>query len=97
MVTEETVVYALLTPGAEPERTVTNVKEVQARGATVVAIGQPERWRPLTEWGIAVDASATTSPLLSTLALQLIAYEIAAAAGRDIDQPRNLAKSVTVE
>ena len=97
LVTEETVVYALLTPGAEPERTVTNVKEVQARGATVVAIGQPERWRPLTEWGIAVDASATTGPLLSTLALQLIAYEIAAAAGRDIDQPRNLAKSVTVE
>ena len=97
LVTEETVVYALLTPGAEPERTITNVKEVQARGATVVAIGPPERWRPLTEWGVPLEASATTGPLLSTLALQLIAYDIAAAAGRDIDQPRNLAKSVTVE
>jgi glucosamine--fructose-6-phosphate aminotransferase (isomerizing) len=97
LVTDETVVYALLTPGADPERTVTNVKEVQARGATVVAIGPPAHWRTLTEWGVPVEGSATTAPLLSTLALQLIAYEIAAAAGRDIDQPRNLAKSVTVE
>ena len=97
LVTDETVVYAILTPGADPERTVTNVKEVQARGATVVALGPPDRWRSLTDWGVPVEGSATTAPLLSTLALQLIAYEIAAAAGRDIDQPRNLAKSVTVE
>jgi glucosamine--fructose-6-phosphate aminotransferase (isomerizing) len=97
VVTEETVVYALLVPGADPPRTVTNVKEVQARGATVVGIGPPDHWRSLTEWGVAVEAPETTAPLLSTLALQLIAYEIAAAAGRDIDQPRNLAKSVTVE
>ena len=58
---------------------------------------RPDRWRSLTEWGVAVEAPETTAPLLSKLALQLIAYEIAAAAGRDIDQPRNLAKSVTVE
>ncbi|MDR9411573.1 MAG: glutamine--fructose-6-phosphate transaminase (isomerizing) [Haloquadratum sp.] len=97
LVTDATVVYAMLMPGADPARTVTNVKEVQARGATVVAIGPADRWRSLTDWGVAVDAAETTAPLLSTLSLQLIAYEIAAAAGRDIDQPRNLAKSVTVE
>ncbi|MGC6514681.1 MAG: glutamine--fructose-6-phosphate aminotransferase, partial [Myxococcota bacterium] len=74
--------------------------EVKARGATVCAIhtaGDTEV-RDLVEYSIPIPRCAEwVSPLLTVLPLQLLAYHAGLALGRDIDKPRNLAKSVTVE
>jgi glucosamine--fructose-6-phosphate aminotransferase (isomerizing) len=82
------------------EKTVSNLMEVKARRAPVIAfVAEGER-----ELGKIADAVFTIpdthpliSPILFTIALQLLAYHIAALRGADVDQPRNLAKSVTVE
>jgi glucosamine--fructose-6-phosphate aminotransferase (isomerizing) len=82
------------------EKTVSNLMEVKARHAPVIAfVAEGER-----ELGKIVDAVFTIpdthpliSPILFTIPLQLLAYHIAVLRGADVDQPRNLAKSVTVE
>ena len=81
---------------------ISNVKEVKARGAEVLLLArEQERDRQLEEvadtvvYLPAVDAALT--PLLAVLPLQLLAYYAAVARGCDVDKPRNLAKSVTVE
>lgn len=82
------------------EKTVSNLMEVKARRAPVIAfVAEGER-----ELGKIADAVFTIpdthpliSPILFTIPLQLLAYHIAALRGTDVDQPRNLAKSVTVE
>ena len=77
-----------------------NVQEVKARGARVILIhteGDTEAAR-IAEIAIPVPrASSLVTPLLTVLPLQLFAYRAGLALGRDIDRPRNLAKSVTVE
>jgi glucosamine--fructose-6-phosphate aminotransferase (isomerizing) len=100
LVTESTPVYAVVTGDGERARgTTNNVKEVQAREAPVVAV---------TDGHAAVDRYADDvlrvphthprlAPLLANVQLQRVAYHHAAALGRAIDKPRNLAKSVTVE
>jgi glucosamine--fructose-6-phosphate aminotransferase (isomerizing) len=82
------------------EKAISNVKEVQARGAFVIAIhtAGDEEVRSLASISIPVPKIASyASPLLTVLPLQLIAYHAGLALGRDVDKPRNLAKSVTVE
>ncbi|MDH5669009.1 MAG: glutamine--fructose-6-phosphate transaminase (isomerizing) [Nitrospira sp.] len=82
------------------EKTVSNLMEVKARRAPVIAfVAEGER-----ELGKTADAVFTVpavhpllSPILFTIPLQLLAYHIAVMRGADVDQPRNLAKSVTVE
>ena len=82
------------------EKTVSNLMEVKARHAPVIAfVAEGER-----ELGKIADAVFTVpdthpliSPILFTIPLQLLAYHIAVLRGADVDQPRNLAKSVTVE
>ncbi|WHZ15524.1 MAG: Glutamine--fructose-6-phosphate aminotransferase [isomerizing] [Nitrospira sp.] len=82
------------------EKTVSNLMEVKARRAPVIAfVAEGER-----ELGKTADAVFTIpdvhpllSPILFTIPLQLLAYHIAVLRGEDVDQPRNLAKSVTVE
>ena len=82
------------------EKTVSNLMEVKARRAPVIAfVAEGER-----ELGKIADAVFTIpdvhpllSPILFTIPLQLLAYHIAVLRGEDVDQPRNLAKSVTVE
>ena len=82
------------------EKTVSNLMEVKARNAPVIAfVSEGER-----DLGKVADAVFTVpnvpallSPILFTVALQLLAYHIAVLRGTDVDQPRNLAKSVTVE
>jgi glutamine---fructose-6-phosphate transaminase (isomerizing) len=60
--------------------------------------GRPEPVAPFADTLIEVPATATLpQPLVATLPLQVFACELAAAKGHDVDQPRNLAKSVTVE
>jgi glucosamine--fructose-6-phosphate aminotransferase (isomerizing) len=82
------------------EKTVSNIQEVKARDGIVVAIvteGDKDT-REAASYTIEVPASSELlSPVLSVVPLQLLAYHIAVRRGCDVDQPRNLAKSVTVE
>ena len=82
------------------EKVLSNLKEVQARGARIVLITDlPESERPANTSGVITVAEGDyfTTPLLVAVPLQLIAYDVARNKGTDVDQPRNLAKSVTVE
>ena len=82
------------------EKTVSNLMEVKARHAPVIAL-VAEGERELGKFADAVftipDTHPLLSPILFTIPLQLLAYHIALLCGADVDQPRNLAKSVTVE
>jgi glucosamine--fructose-6-phosphate aminotransferase (isomerizing) len=78
------------------EKMASNIQEVKARGAVVIAIADS----PLAAADYLVRIPTThefLQPVLSVVPLQVIAYEMAIARGNDVDQPRNLAKSVTVE
>ena len=82
------------------EKVVTNIEEVVARQGVVIAITDAENNEldELCEYVIRIPASKDfLSPILAVLPLQLLAYHIAVLRGCDVDQPRNLAKSVTVE
>ncbi|MGH9801633.1 MAG: SIS domain-containing protein, partial [Blastocatellia bacterium] len=82
------------------EKTISNIQEVKARDGIVVAIvteGDHDT-RDVASFTIEVPPSSELlSPVLSAIPLQLMAYHIAVRRGCDVDQPRNLAKSVTVE
>ena len=78
------------------EKMASNVQEVKARGAVIIAIADA----PLASADHLIRIPSThefLQPVLSVVPLQVIAYEMAIARGNDVDQPRNLAKSVTVE
>src|SRR5215467_2772195 len=83
------------------EKTLSNVQEVAARRGKIVLITDPQGAREAgvpTLAKLAVpDMPATVAPLVFAIPVQLIAYHVAAFLGKDVDQPRNLAKSVTVE
>ncbi|WP_018759848.1 glutamine--fructose-6-phosphate transaminase (isomerizing) [Paenibacillus terrigena] len=94
-------VIALATQNALLEKTVSNIKEVKARGGVIFGISDVNE---ATALGKAVDevyAIPATHPLLtpalSVVPLQMISYYASLARGNDVDKPRNLAKSVTVE
>jgi glutamine---fructose-6-phosphate transaminase (isomerizing) len=77
-----------------------NIREIQARGATTIVIAEEadDAVRPYADYLIEIPSVSTLfQPLLSTIPLQLFAASLARAQGYDIDKPRNLAKSVTVE
>ena len=83
------------------EKTVSNMQEVAARGGRIIL-----RHRPEGREAAAIDAvetlilpemPATITPLVYAIPVQLLAYHTAVFMGTDVDQPRNLAKSVTVE
>lgn len=79
---------------------VSNISEIQARGARTIVIAEEgdETVRPFADHLIEVPAVSTLlQPLVSTVPLQVLAAEIARSRGYDVDKPRNLAKSVTVE
>jgi len=82
------------------EKTVSNLMEVKARRAPVIAFvaeGERELGRTADAVFTVPDVHPLMSPILFTIPLQLLAYHIAVLRGADVDQPRNLAKSVTVE
>jgi glucosamine--fructose-6-phosphate aminotransferase (isomerizing) len=82
------------------DRMVGNIEEVRARDGRVIAvgnIGDAELARRAHEVLSVPGASDLLAPLVSVIPLQLLAYHVAALRGLDVDQPRNLAKSVTVE
>lgn len=77
-----------------------NIREIQARGARTIVIAEEgdDTVRPFADHLIEIPAAPTLfQPLLATVPLQIFAAEIAMARGYDVDKPRNLAKSVTVE
>jgi len=81
-------------------KVVSNIQEVRARGARTIVIAEEgdEDVQPYAEHLIRVPATPTLlQPIVATVPLQVLACEIAASRGNDVDQPRNLAKSVTVE
>jgi len=100
LVTEGTPVIVVITQGDVYDKTVSAIQEVKARGAFVVAVAYEDD----DQIGKHADevlriprVPDVLAPIVSIVPLQLLAYHVASARGHDIDQPRNLAKSVTVE
>ena len=93
-------VVALAPQGPLYEKMISNVNEVKTRGGKVIAVAT-EGDRQITD--IADDvifipgASSLVTPMLTAVPMQLLAYHVGVRRGCDVDQPRNLAKSVTVE
>lgn len=100
LIEEGTLVVALATNSALFEKTISNVKEVKARGAVVFGLAQENR-EHIEDTGDYIfeipEINENLLPSLSVVPLQLFGYYVASLKGCDIDKPRNLAKSVTVE
>jgi glucosamine--fructose-6-phosphate aminotransferase (isomerizing) len=100
LVDENMPVVALVPRDATYERMMGNLQEIRARDGRVIAICQPgdQEASRIASATITVPAAPDLiAPLVSAVPLQLFAYHVAALLGLDVDQPRNLAKSVTVE
>jgi glucosamine--fructose-6-phosphate aminotransferase (isomerizing) len=100
LVTPDTPVFAIVTGGGErAQKTLSNIKEVQARGAPVIAVtdGQSAAEEIADETLQIPETTERVAPILANVQLQLFSYHLADALGQPIDKPRNLAKSVTVE
>jgi glucosamine--fructose-6-phosphate aminotransferase (isomerizing) len=82
--------------GVLAEKMASNIQEVKARGAVVIVISDSE-FTAADHLIRIPEVNQLLQPVLSVIPLQVIAYEMAVARGNDVDQPRNLAKSVTVE
>jgi len=100
LIDEEMPVVVIATKNSSYEKVISNIQEVKARKGIVLAIvteGDTEV-RKMADYCIEIpDASEAFLPLLATIPLQLLSYHIAVMRGCNVDQPRNLAKSVTVE
>jgi glucosamine--fructose-6-phosphate aminotransferase (isomerizing) len=94
-----TPVIAVLPPATSEiaEKMRSNIQEVRARGARVIAIADPSHNLDVPEVIRIPEAAELMQATLAIVPLQVFAYEMAVARGNDVDQPRNLAKSVTVE
>jgi len=101
LIDKGTPVIAILPAGHEhalDEKMLSNIQEVKARGARVIVIAEDGAHVEGAEHIIRIPVvPALFQPVLATVPLQIFAYEMAVARGNDVDQPRNLAKSVTVE
>jgi glucosamine--fructose-6-phosphate aminotransferase (isomerizing) len=84
--------------GPLAEKTRSNLEQVTARGGQTICVGTDKPSLELAHEAVPVpDSSEWLSPILNVIPLQLLSYTIADLRGCDIDKPRNLAKSVTVE
>lgn len=93
-------VVVIATHNAMYEKVLSNIQEVKARGGKVIALvskGDTTISKIADEVIEMPDTQEALEPLLATIPLQLMAYHVAVCKGKDVDQPRNLAKSVTVE
>jgi glucosamine--fructose-6-phosphate aminotransferase (isomerizing) len=104
LIDESLPVVALCPKGRVYDKMLSNVQEVKARGGRVIAVASAGDGALRAVLDDKCDSCLEVpacdelwSPLLMVLPLQLLAYHVAVRAGRDVDQPRNLAKSVTVE
>ncbi|MFF5381605.1 glutamine--fructose-6-phosphate transaminase (isomerizing) [Pedobacter suwonensis] len=100
LIDEEMPVVFIATQNSSYEKVISNIQEVKARKGKVIAIvteGDTEV-KKMADYCIEIpDANEAFLPLLATIPLQLLSYHIAVMRGCNVDQPRNLAKSVTVE
>ncbi|MFT7001253.1 MAG: glucosamine--fructose-6-phosphate aminotransferase (isomerizing), partial [Spirosomataceae bacterium] len=100
LIDEDMPVVFIATRDSSYEKVVSNIQEVKARKGRVIAIiseGDTEV-AELVDFAITIpNTHEILIPLLSVIPLQLLSYHIAVQRGRNVDQPRNLAKSVTVE
>jgi glucosamine--fructose-6-phosphate aminotransferase (isomerizing) len=100
LIDEEMPVFVIATKGANYEKVVSNIQEVKARKGKLIAIVTEGdvNVKELADHAIEIPATdEILVPLLSVVPLQLLSYHIAVMRGCNVDQPRNLAKSVTVE
>lgn len=100
LVDERCPVVAVFGEGVLREKTISNVEETVARGANVIAVareGDSAAGRVARVVLAVPDAPEILRPLVWSVPLQLLAHDVATARGLDVDKPRNLAKSVTVE
>jgi len=100
LIDDDMPVVFIATQNSSYEKVVSNIQEVKARGGHVIAIVTEgdTTVKEMAEYAIEIpQTSEAFVPLLATIPLQLLAYHIAVMRGCNVDQPRNLAKSVTVE
>jgi len=101
LIDEAVPVIVLAPSGPLFEKTVSNMQEVRARGGKIILVSDAEGLAEAGEGCLATIEMPKVHPLIAPLVyavpVQLIAYHVAVAKGTDVDQPRNLAKSVTVE
>ena len=99
LIQEGTPVIAILPPVSSPiaEKMLSNIQEVRARGANVIAIADSSISLDVKNIIRIPSCDELLQSILAIVPLQVFAYEMAVARGNDVDQPRNLAKSVTVE
>jgi len=99
---DETMPVVVIAPSDQAfEKTMSNMHEVSARGGRIILVADSRGTREATLQSVTAitmpEMPTTVTPLVYSIPLQLIAYHTAAIMGTDVDQPRNLAKSVTVE
>lgn len=100
LIDEQMPVVVIATKGTILEKTISNIQEVKARKGIIIAVVTEgdEEVRKMADYTIEIpDTEEALVPLLATIPLQLLSYHIAIMRGCNVDQPRNLAKSVTVE
>lgn len=100
LIDEKTPVIVIAPSDALFEKTASNVQEVVARGGKVIFLSDRRGIAALPVKAVTVELPSVdpfVAPILYALPVQLLAYHVAVAKGTDVDQPRNLAKSVTVE
>lgn len=100
LIDEEMPVVVIATKKGHYEKVVSNVQEIKSRKGKIIAVvtHEDEQVSQLADHVIEVpDTFEAFTPLLTTIPLQLLSYHIAVMLGKNVDQPRNLAKSVTVE
>jgi glucosamine--fructose-6-phosphate aminotransferase (isomerizing) len=104
MIDRDMAVIVIAPKDAWRDKTVSNLEEVKARGAIIVGVGTSsdeemrglcDHWIPMPE--AVKDLHPDLLPFASVPVVQMLSYELALLKGTDIDKPRNLAKSVTVE
>jgi glucosamine--fructose-6-phosphate aminotransferase (isomerizing) len=100
LIDREMPVIALVQQDALRDKMLSNIQQVKAREGTVIAVGTDgdTELTDLADHVISVPATSDLlSPVLTSIPMQLFAYAVAVRRGCDVDQPRNLAKTVTVE
>lgn len=100
---DDKVPVVVVAPGNDPlfEKTASNVQETVARGGKIMLFSDATgcaKLKTQSNWSVTLDVvDPFVAPILYAIPVQLLAYHVAVAKGTDVDQPRNLAKSVTVE
>ncbi|PIE99484.1 MAG: glutamine--fructose-6-phosphate aminotransferase, partial [Polaribacter sp.] len=100
LIDENMPVFVIATRKGHYDKVVSNIQEIKSRKGKIVAIVMEgdETIKEIADHIIEIpDTKEVFTPLLTTIPLQLLSYHIAVMLGKNVDQPRNLAKSVTVE